>query len=59
MEFEVQNTETSCQLVAGEKPQRMLGGSSRTLANQIMDTSLKLEARKIMSEQGRSAGGDG
>ena len=57
--FEVQNTETSCPLVVGGKDGRRVGGNSRILGSQIMDKSLKLDASKTVSEQGRPADGDG
>ena len=41
------------------KDGRILGGSSRTLAHQIVDKSLRLEAGKTVSEQGKQADRDG
>lgn len=51
-EFEIQNTETSCQLAAVAKDGKMLGGSSRTLASRITDKSLRLEGSKTVSGGG-------
>ena len=42
-------------MVEGEKGERMLSGSSGTLASQIMDKLLQLEASKTMSEQGEAS----